>query len=107
MYEIEKSASSMEGMLSISEWKARLTIDADVGAVDLVDAELVDALDAAGEAGWQGEVQGEPRIFVLPAEENFEFGFMWTGLQTTMCTVSPFFRRRLATLADNNLWSGQ
>ncbi|MFM0114957.1 hypothetical protein [Paraburkholderia nemoris] len=37
-----------------------------------------------GEAGWQGKVQGEPHNFVLPAGENFEFGFVWTGLKTTV-----------------------
>jgi hypothetical protein len=26
----------------------------------------------------RGDVQGEPRIFVLPAEESFQFGFAWT-----------------------------
>jgi hypothetical protein len=73
-------------MVSISECKQRLLLDAGVGVVELIDSELADALDAAREAGWQRKVQGEPHIFVLPAEENFEFGFVWTGLKTTVIT---------------------
>jgi hypothetical protein len=84
VYEFEKSASSFGGMVSISEWKERLIADAGVAAAELVDAELDDAMDAAREAGWQGEVQGEPRIFVLPAEQDFQFGFVWAGPQTTV-----------------------
>ncbi|MET3171978.1 UNVERIFIED_ORG: hypothetical protein ABIC72_006431 [Burkholderia sp. 1988] len=68
----------------MSEWKDRLLADAGAAAADLVDAELEDAMDAARKAGWQGEVQGEPRIFVLPNEEDFQFGFAWTGTRTTV-----------------------
>ncbi|MPW24136.1 hypothetical protein GCT13_47835 [Paraburkholderia sp. CNPSo 3157] len=46
--------------------------------------ELADAVDAAREAGWRGEVQGDPRIFVLPNEGEFQFGFVWTGTHTTV-----------------------
>lgn len=88
VYEFEQSASSFAGMLSISEWKQRLLPDAGVGAVELVDAELADALDAAREAGWQGKVQGEPHIFVLPAEQDFQFGFVWNGARTTVLAPS-------------------
>jgi hypothetical protein len=84
VYEFEKSASSFAGMVSIAEFKERLIDDAGIGAAKLVGGELADALDAAREAGWLGEVKGEPHIFVLPAEENFEFGFVWTGPQTTV-----------------------
>jgi hypothetical protein len=87
VYEIEKSASSMAGMLGMSEWKARLATDAGAAAVELVDGELADALDAARASGWTGDVQGEPRIFVLPNEEDFQFGFVWTGTWTTI--MSP------------------
>jgi hypothetical protein len=87
VYEIEKSASSMTGMLGMSEWKARLETDAGAAAVELLDVELDGALDAARSAGWAGNVQGEPRIFVLPNEEDFQFGFVWTGTRTTI--MSP------------------
>jgi hypothetical protein len=81
VYEFEKNASSSSGMFSMSEWKERLAADAGEYAASRVDMELADAVGAAREAGWRGEVQGEPRIFVLPNEEEFQFGFVWTGTQ--------------------------
>lgn len=84
VYEFEKTDSSFAGMFSLGEWKERLRADAGPAAVELVDAELADALNAAREAGWTGDVQGEPRIFVLPAEDSFQFGFAWNGARTTV-----------------------
>jgi len=84
VYEFEQTDSTFAGMFSLGEWKERMRADAGVGAVELIDAELADALDAAREAGWQGQVQGEPHIFVLPAEQDFQFGFAWSGTCTTV-----------------------
>lgn len=84
VYEFERTDSSFDSMFSLSEWKERLLADAGQGGVELIDAELIGAIDAAREAGWQGEVPGEPRIFVLPAEQNFQFGFAWNGAHTTI-----------------------
>jgi len=70
--------------LRAPQWKERLHADAGQAAMELIDAELADAMDAAREAGWQGEVQGEPHIFVLPAEHDFQFGFAWKGARTTV-----------------------
>jgi hypothetical protein len=83
VYEMEKPDSSFAGMFSLAEWKQRIHEDGGIGAVEQVMAELDDALDAAREAGWQGQVQGDPLIFVLPAE-NFEFGFVWNDTSTTV-----------------------
>lgn len=84
VYEMEKPDSTFAGLLTVGDLKQRMHDDAGVGAVDLVQAELDDALDAAREAGWTGEVQGEPYIFVLPVEQIFEFGFVWKGERTTV-----------------------
>ncbi|VVD87056.1 hypothetical protein PAN31108_01428 [Pandoraea anhela] len=84
VYEFEKTDSSFLGMFGLNEWKERLGVDSGQAAVELIDAELADALDSAREAGWRGEVQGEPHIFVLPAEQDFQFGFAWNGAGTTV-----------------------
>ncbi len=70
VYEFEKNASSSSGMFSMSEWKERLAADAGEYAASRVDMELADAVGAAREAGWRGEVQGEPRIFVCRTKRS-------------------------------------
>jgi hypothetical protein len=84
VYELEEGQSSFAGMLSLGEWKERLCADAGDAAAKMIDVELDDAMDAAREAGWQGEVQGEPSIFVLPTDQDFQFGFAWNGAHTTV-----------------------
>jgi hypothetical protein len=84
VYEIPKPESTFAGIPSYSDFKQQLLEDAGIGAVDLLKAELDDALGSAREAGWKGTVQGEPHIFTLPVERIFEFGFVWKGERTTI-----------------------
>ncbi|CAG9237340.1 hypothetical protein PSAB6_70256 [Paraburkholderia sabiae] len=50
----------------------------------------------------RGEVQGEPHIFVLPAEHDFQFGFAWSGARTTMLAprALPWRRRNTLPVSD-------
>lgn len=100
-YEIEKSASSMDGLQRISEWKAQLADDIGVAGLELLDVELADALDAARAAGWTDARHGEPRIFVLPNVADFQFGLVWTDTRTVILSplALPWMEAQLTTQA--------
>ncbi|TDG02018.1 hypothetical protein E1N52_41930 [Paraburkholderia guartelaensis] len=54
-------------------------------------AEREDAYEAAREAGWDGSLNEEPHVFILPANVDFKFGFVWTSLDEDrpMFVVAP------------------
>lgn len=45
----------------------------------------------ASAAGWEGVVRGDVRVFWLPAENEFQYAFVWKqGNNGTTFVVSPF-----------------
>ena len=48
--------------------------------MELLEAEMDSAFDAARCAGWGNDMDEEPHVFILPAIDEFRFGFVWTSL---------------------------
>jgi hypothetical protein len=78
IYRIERPANELNWMRTSTEIVERAAADDDTMVAAIVEAELDAAFEAARQAGWDGEMDEEPHAFVLPAKDEFRFGFVWT-----------------------------
>lgn len=81
IYMIARPSNELSWLRTSTEVIERAAEDRDF-LVAIVEAELEAAFDAAKEAGWNGQMDEEPHAFVLPASDEFRFGFVWTRPDT-------------------------
>jgi len=78
IYRTKRPANELSWLRTATEIVERAAEDHDSVAA-IVEAEMDAALDAAREAGWDGGMDEEPHAFVLPALDEFRYGFAWTA----------------------------
>lgn len=90
-YRIPRPANSLFWIRTYAEICDITAEDSGMAAVEILDGEMEHALETARMAGWDGFIDEEPHVFVLPNFEEFQFGFVWTSpdAERPMIVVSP------------------
>lgn len=59
--------------------------------LEILESGIEEAFEAARDAGWDGEMDEEPHVFMLPANVEFLYGFVWTSPdhERPMIVVAP------------------
>jgi hypothetical protein len=78
IYRIGRPSNDLKWLRVFAEVAESTVEDGDHHIAAIMDAEMEAAMDAAREHGWDGEMDEEPHLFVLPHKDTFKFGFVWT-----------------------------
>ncbi|MEX3917861.1 hypothetical protein AB4Y43_16715 [Paraburkholderia sp. BR10872] len=91
VYRIERADTSFYWMRTFAELCEIAAEEGELFAQEVFEAEIEGAFEAAREAGWDGSLNEEPHVFILPAKVEFKFGFVWTSLdeERPMFVVAP------------------
>lgn len=75
----------------LSEYSGDIDAESIQDTVDRFDADWERAQQMAKKIGWEGEIRGKARVFLLPGDDEFEYAFVWRQYNNGIAfVVSPF-----------------